>query len=198
VLGLYISGHPLKEYEGLLKEKTSHNTAQLAGLTEGTPVVVGGVVAGMRKITTRQGEPMVFMALEDLLGNVEVVVFPRVYRDYASLVRPDAAVLVRGRVNFNSSDDEVKVIAGEIISLEERVPPSLHIKVPETGGEEILPAIQGVLRLYPGETPVLLFIESGRKLIRTRREWWVNLDSGVVAELVRLLGEGLVFVKTAD
>lgn len=201
VLGLYISGHPLREYEDVLKEKTSHATVQLTELPDDTPVVVGGVVAGIRKIITRSGEPMVFALLEDLLGSVEVVVFPRVYRDKAPLVLQDAAILIKGRVNYNTRDEQTKVIAEDIRSLDEidgdtgSQTACLFIKVPWQNGEKNMRDIQDILRRYHGKNPVSIYLEETKKLIKTKPDWWVNLESGAVAELVALLGEPCVYIK---
>jgi len=193
VLGLYISGHPLREYEDVLQERISHTTAQLAELADDTPVVIGGIVAWMRKITTRKGDPMVFMVLEDLVGSIEVIIFPDLYRKARHLVRTDTAVLVRGRIS--SKDEEIKVIAENIAGLDERPLASLYIKVPEQEGERHFQAIQNILRLHHGNSPVCLFFENSKKMIRTREEWWVNLESGVVDELITLLGEERVYIK---
>lgn len=201
VLGLYITGHPLKEYEALLREKVSHNTVQLAELPDETQVVVGGVVAGQRKITTRSGEPMVFMQLEDLSGTVEVIIFPRVYKENAALLVPDAPILVRGRVNFNTRDEQTKVIAEKLGSLEQLTgndqssARGLYVKVPTEGGEQRLGEIQDVLRRFSGNTPVYLYFEATKKVILTKQLWWVELESSVTDELTTLLGEASVHIK---
>ena len=195
LLGLYISGHPLKEYEDMLREKVSHNTAQLAELADETPVIVGGMVAGLRQITTRKGEPMVFLVLEDLLGSVEVVVFPRVYRENRFLLKPDTAILVRGRVNFNTRDEQAKVIAEQISGLDQRPPATVYLKVPERDEQDPLSGIKEILRRHRGDNPVVLYFESSKKVVRTTREWWVDSRSGALTELVRLLGEESVCIK---
>jgi len=201
VLGLYISGHPLKEYEELLKEKVSHYTAGLAELADETNVIIGGVITKQRKITTRAGEPMVFIQLEDLLGTVEVIVFPRVYKENAAMIIPDAPILVRGRINFNTRDEQTKVIAEKLGSLEELTTNTqspnrgLYIKVPVEDGEKCLGEIQGVLRRFSGNTPVYLYFESKKKVILTKRLWWVELDSRVIEELILLLGESCIHIK---
>ncbi len=193
VLGLYISGHPLREYEHILKERVSHTTDQLTELPDDTPVVIGGVVAWTRKITTRKGDSMIFMVLEDLLGSIEVVVFPDLYRRTSHLVTSHAPVLIRGRIS--SKDEETKLIAEDITALDERSCPNLYIKVPAYEGDKQFRAIQDILRLYRGNSPVCLYFENSKKMIRTNQDWWVNLQSGVVDKLIRLLGEEAVYIK---
>ncbi|MDT3705175.1 MAG: DNA polymerase III subunit alpha [Thermincola sp.] len=204
VLGLYITGHPLKEYENLLKEKVSHYTVQLAELPDETNVVVGGVVTGMRKITTRSGEPMLFAQLEDLMGSVEVILFPRVYKENAAVLKPDAPILVRGRINFNTRDEQTKIIAEKLGSLENLSENNrtsamgLYIKVPAEGGEQRLGEIQTILRRFSGSNPVYLYFEATKKVILTKQMWWVDLDTGVTGELTGLLGETYVHIKELD
>lgn len=200
VLGLYLSGHPLREYEGVLKERVSHYTRQLAELADDASVVVGGIFSGMRKITTRSGEPMAFMMLEDLTGNVEVIVFPRVYRERAGLIKPDTPVLIKGRINYNTRDEEVKVVAEQIHRLDDgcrddELLPSLYVKVPASSGEQVLAEIKEILRGHRGSSPVYLYFETTKKVIRTKSEWWVNLESGVVDKLSATLGETAVRIK---
>lgn len=204
VLGLYITGHPLKEYENLLKEKVSHYTVQLAELPDETNVVVGGVVTGMRKITTRSGEPMLFAQLEDLMGSVEVILFPRVYKENAAVLKPDAPILVRGRINFNTRDEQTKIIAEKLVSLENLSENNrtsargLYIKVPAEAEEQRLGEIQTILRRFSGSNPVYLYFEATKKVILTKQMWWVELDTGVTNELTGLLGEAYVHIKELE
>ncbi|HEY3316193.1 MAG TPA: DNA polymerase III subunit alpha, partial [Bacillota bacterium] len=99
VLGLYLSGHPLAQYENELRERASTTSTRLAELPEGSPVVIGGLVSATRRVTTRKGEMMLFATLEDLTGAVEVVVFPRIFREARELLERDRAVLITGRTN---------------------------------------------------------------------------------------------------
>lgn len=195
ILGLYISGHPLREYEDLLKQRTSHNTAQLAELTDEENVITGGMISFIRRITTRKGEPMAFLMLEDLLGAVEVVVFPGVYKKSSHLFGHDQPLLVKGRIN--SRDEEVKILAEEIVHLEDKPLTTLYIKVPgkDSEKEKYYRAIQGVLRRHRGNSPVILYFEAEKKIIRTRQEWWVNLYSGIIDELKEFLNDDCVYLK---
>ncbi len=99
VLGLYLSGHPLAQHEAELRRRATVTSTKLAELPEGSPVVMGGMVAATRRVTTRKGDQMLFLTLEDLTGTVEVVVFPRVFREARDLLERDRAILVTGRTN---------------------------------------------------------------------------------------------------
>lgn len=206
-LGLYISGHPLQEYEEILRNKVSHFTAALKEAEEGSPVIIGGLVASIRKITTRKGDPMAFVMLEDFLGSTEVIVFPAIFRRAAHLLVTDAPILVKGKLN--SKEDELKVIADEIAGLDVDAaaavmmddgmggekPACLYIKIPEPDYEAKYREIQNVLRQHRGNSPVVLVFEHSKKIIKTRPEWWVNLSRPVVQEAASIVGEDSVVVK---
>ncbi len=117
VLGLYLSGHPLDQYRDLLARVHTVATSRLGELEEGQWVSLGGLVAARKKITTRAGEPMCFVTLEDLAGSCEVVVFPRTYESAAAYLEKDRAVYVRGRVQ--DVEEQPKVVAEEVLPLEE-------------------------------------------------------------------------------
>lgn len=100
VLGLYISGHPLEAFADQLHQRT-HGIAGLREKADGDRCTVGGIVAGLRRTTTKKGDPMAFVALEDLSGQTEVVLFPKLYAATdKALIQPDALVLVRGKVSW--------------------------------------------------------------------------------------------------
>ncbi len=116
MLGLYLSGHPLQEYRAKLRALTTANAAEVPQLVPGQQVILGGLVVGMRTITTRKGEPMCFLTLEDLTARVEVVVFPRAYARFRRLLVPDAVILVNGTVHNNNGEGN-KVIGDYLSSI---------------------------------------------------------------------------------
>ncbi len=124
MLGLYISGHPLQEYQKHLRQVTSANAAEVPQLAPGQQVILGGLVVTKRAITTKKGDPMCFLTLEDLTARVEVIVFPKTYARYKQLVQDDALILVNGTVNNNNSEDN-KIIADYISDLKQNTESSL-------------------------------------------------------------------------
>ncbi len=107
VLGVYLSGHPLEEYMSLLQKNTTADTLafQLDEETgevkarDGDTVTLGGMISGITRKTTKTNTTMAFLTLEDLLGTVEIIVFPRDYEKFRGVIAEDAKVLVRGRVS---------------------------------------------------------------------------------------------------
>ncbi len=116
-LGLYVSSHPLEDARRQLQRATSCGLTQLHDRGDGENVRVGGLVGATKGVTTRKGEPMMFLTLEDLSGSVEIVVVPAVLAEARELLSSDAMVLVDGRVD-HKGEGETKVVARAITSFE--------------------------------------------------------------------------------
>ncbi len=126
VLGIYISGHPMEEYQELWQKHITNTTNDFA-LDEETgavraqdqaSAVVGGMIADKTIKYTKNDKVMAFLNLEDLVGNVEVVVFPKDYEKYGSLLQEDAKIFIKGRISVEE-DKDGKLICEQIISFEE-------------------------------------------------------------------------------
>jgi DNA polymerase-3 subunit alpha len=118
MLGLYISDHPLRQWAGVLRQRTTAAIAQLADLPDRREVTVGGLVAAVKRSMTRSGSTMAFVTIEDLTGSIEVLVFPRVYEQHGLALKRDAVVLLRGKLDVE--EQSVKLLCDEVIAL----PPS--------------------------------------------------------------------------
>ncbi|HCW51095.1 MAG TPA: hypothetical protein DGR79_03365 [Clostridiales bacterium] len=194
VLGLYLSGHPLAQYQAQLVRLDTVSTAHLSERWEGDAVTVGGMVSNTKKIVTRNGSPMMFATIEDLTGAVEVVIFPSVLEKYAGLLQPDATVIVRGRVSFK--DEEPKVIADEIQPLEAGSEERVYVTIPpELEKQEFLERVRAVLELNRGGVPVYLNFLSCGKTLLVDRECWIRPDEDAIAMLTGLVGEDGVSVQ---
>ncbi|NHM28316.1 DNA polymerase III subunit alpha [Desulfofundulus sp. TPOSR] len=191
-LGLYISGHPLEEYRQALAQETTATVAELGEGEQQAVVTVGGMLTTLKRINTRRGEPMAFGTLEDLTGSIEVVFFPRVYQQYAKLIIPERAVLIRGQLN--STGETLKIVAEEVSPLQKKTSASLYLQFREAT-PQLIRRVQLVLRSYPGPSPVYLYFPLEKKLARTSRDYWINLSSPVVTELASLLGPENVRIK---
>jgi DNA polymerase-3 subunit alpha len=191
-LGLYVSGHPLSEYREFINRQATHQVANLVELEDRTEVVVGGILNSVKKITTKRGDAMAFANLEDLTGSVELVIFPRTYQQYAGLLAVDNPVLVKGTANHNG--EEVKIIVNCLEPLSKQSFGELYIKL-ESPTRELIAGIQKVLCSFPGECPVYIYFPRDKKLARADRRFWVSLDTGVVDELIGLLGSENIKVK---
>lgn len=189
LLGFYLSGHPLEPYTSSLRKLTTHTLAQLEELADGTPVLVGGVLVGLRKVITRRGEPMAYLLLEDFGGQVEVLVFPRVYERCRDWLFKDQILLVEGRVD--REEEGIKVVADHL----ERPPkdeiPSLYLKIEEEKG---IPELQRILASHPGPHPVYFYFPQSKRRLLAKRKYWVTLTPPLLKKLVDILGQDRVKV----
>ena len=112
-LGLFLSSHPLKEVRPALRAKVDCSLAELAQKKDGDWVTVGGMIAECKRIRTRKGDPMMFATLDDLEGQVELLVFNSAYAKNEDKVDADRVVLVRGRVD-HKEQGEVKLVAQDV------------------------------------------------------------------------------------
>ena len=115
-LGLYVSEHPLSALRGELRAKTDATLAELERRRDGENVTVGGIVSEVRQLTTKRGEQMVFLRLDDATGGVDCVVFATAYAAVAELCVVDRIVIVKGRVDHK--EGETKLLAQEISAFE--------------------------------------------------------------------------------
>ncbi|MBQ3665390.1 MAG: DNA polymerase III subunit alpha [Lachnospiraceae bacterium] len=133
VLGIYLSGHPLEDYEEKLRKNVKSYSKDFVEEEDGTMVVtdnqytsIGGMVEDIVIKNTRTGKTMAFVTIEDLYGTVEVLIFPNVLEKYRYMIKNDAKLLITGRVTVN---DEIKgkLICDKMIELD-HIPAQLWIQ----------------------------------------------------------------------
>ncbi len=160
ILGFYITGHPLSQYRSLLATINSHRTDTLIKAGDKRPVRLGGVVAALREITTKRGDRMGFVTLEDLHGTVEVVVFSEAYAKRRTILQNDQPIFVLGTTDIN--EESVKIICEDIWPLEEapqQVTRSVHFALQSAQtAPALLDQLQGVLQQYRGVVPAFLHV----------------------------------------
>jgi DNA polymerase III subunit alpha len=129
-LGFYVSGHPLESHRELLHEFATHSSAGLRELASGTEVAMGGVISDLKRKKSRKGDWWAAMQLEDLEGQIEVLVFPKCYSAHQNDLAEDRAAMVVGRVEVD--EDRVRLIADAICPLErlrERQVDAVHVRL---------------------------------------------------------------------
>ena len=155
-LGLYVSEHPLEAIRAQLRRKTDASLAELERRRDGDIVTVAGIVSAIKQLTTKKGDPMVFMRLDDVLGSAECVVFNSVYAASRELLMTDAVLVVKARVDHK--EGESKLIALEVSSFEatpERREVRLKLDA-RRARAGIIKELAAVVREFPGEAPVVL------------------------------------------
>ena len=196
VLGIYITGHPLEEYEeGWKKNITAMTTDFLvdeetdeANVSDGQMVTIGGMISDKTVKITKTGKNMAFITLEDLVGSVEVLVFPKDYEANRDLLMEDAKVFVRGRVSLGD-EPAGKLICEKIISFEV-IPKELWIQFPDkeaylSGEKELLDILGG----EEGNDRVVIYLrqEKAKKILPPG--WNVRADRALTEKLMGIYGE---------
>jgi DNA polymerase-3 subunit alpha len=194
-LGLYVSDHPLTPIRDQLRRKTDCSINEIERRRDGEIVVVGGIVASLKQMTTKKGDPMVFAGLEDVTGSCEVVAFNSVYQHARELLVQDRVIVVKGRIDQKGAG-ETKLVAIEVTGFEaspERKEVRLKVdaRVAPAG---IVRELASLVKDFPGEAPVYvdLVTSMGSKLLELGPNYRVQPVPDFFAEVKHLLGEAAV------
>ncbi len=201
VLGIYISGHPLEEYEQRWKNGISATTADFqfdeelghTKVRDGAKEQIGGMITDKTIKQTRNNQTMAFLTVEDLLGTVEVVVFPRDYEKNREELEIDHKVFIRGKVS--EEDEKASKLICETIIPFDHVKKELWLQFPSK--EEYLnnaEILNGYLADSDGSDTVVIYCQAERAIKRLPRNWNVRIEPGILSRLTNLLGEKRVKV----
>lgn len=201
VLGIYISGHPLEEYQELWKKHITNTTADFVWneetgdtrVQDGTRVTIGGMIVEKKIKYTKNEKVMAFLQVEDLVGSVEVIVFPKDYERYGNSIVEDGKVFVKGRVSLEE-DKDAKLVCEQITPFEQ-VPRKLWIKFPtkeayEAKREEVF----SILRESEGRDSVVIYVENPKAMNPLSANWNVAANGMLLERLQKAFGEGNVKV----
>jgi DNA polymerase-3 subunit alpha len=195
VLGLYVSEHPLHSIREQLRRKTDCALADIERRRDGEVVTVGGIVSAVKHLTTKKGEPMVFMRLDDVTGGAEVVVFNSVYAHSRELCTTDRVLIVKGRID-HKQEGETKLLAMEVAPFEavaERKEVTIRIDA-RLARAGVVRDLALLVRDFPGESRVNLLLEmsEGTKQFVLGPQYKVKPVPDFFAEAKALLGEAAV------
>lgn len=202
VLGIYVSGHPLDDDMQMLERNvTAHTSDFLLDEETGKTVIrdqqnciVGGIISEMNVKLTRKNQNMAFLTLEDLRGTVEVVVFPRQYAAYQSLLREDAKIFVKGTSQV--SEEESKLICNQILAfgeLKKELWIQFAVKEDFFREEEQL---KNLLREYPGNHPMVIYCRKECAVNRLGREFMISADQDLIYELEKRYGKENIRIRS--
>ena len=192
VLGIYISGHPLEEQEECWRKNITAVTTDflpdeetgMPKVVDGAKVIVGGMITDKKIKYTKNNKTMAFLTLEDLLGTLEIVVFPRDYERNASLMQEDAKVFIQGRVS--AEDDKASKLICEKIYPFSDVPRELWIQFADKGAyEREVAELYRILSESDGTDQVVLYIRSPKAMKRLPPSRGVKIGD----ELLGILNE---------
>ena len=195
VLGVYISGHPLEEWEELWKKGITNTTADFmlkeeSGETvvkDNMSVTIGGMIADKKIKYTKNDKIMAFLTLEDLLGSVEVIVFPKDYEKYHEKLTEDNKVFIKGRVSLEE-DKDGKLICERVTPFDE-VQRKLWIKFKTRQEyEENVGELYKMLADSDGQDGVVIYIEYPKSMKQLPPNKNVNADEKLISELMGRFG----------
>ena len=196
VLGIYVSGHPMEEYQEIWRRNITNTTSDFlldeetdtTIVKDGQTVTIGGIIADKRLKYTKNEKVMSFLLVEDLLGTVEVIVFPRDYEKYSDKLTEDKKVFIKGRVSAEE-DKDAKLIC-ERITVFEDVPKKLWIKFPSKETYEKKEAeLMASLHDSEGGDSVVIYIENPRAMKTLPPNQNVNADGALIERLEALYGK---------
>ncbi|HEX7085362.1 MAG TPA: DNA polymerase III subunit alpha [Vicinamibacterales bacterium] len=213
-LGLYWTGHPIDAHADDLREFGARSIAELIGADDaetgdalpgrnGAEVSVGGIIAAVRQLKTRKGDPMAVFTLEDRHGSLEVVAFPETYRMARALIETGTMVVVRGKVERD--DEIVRVLASEVIGMgevRERLARELAITVQvPPHGRDTFEALADLFARHRGDKPVTfqLLLSGADRPLRVRAQVAPHIrvrpSPALVSEVERICGAGTVALR---
>ncbi len=201
VLGIYLSGHPLEEYEEKWRKNVSAVTTDFmldeetnaVKVKDNQTVIVGGMITEKTIKYTKNNKTMAFLTVEDLFGTVEVIVFPRDYEKYHALMNEDEKVFIRGRANVEE-DKNGKLICESIYSFDD-TRRELWIQFAtkeEFAGKEH--ALYQMLHDSDGKDAVVIYISAIKAMKRLPGNYNIQINDEIVNNLTKFLGENNIKV----
>ena len=201
VLGIYVSGHPLEDYQELMSRNIDVTTHDFLPDPESGETVakdqiyytMGGMISAKTVKMTKSNQNMAFITLEDLLGTIEVVVFPKLYEQYRQYLEQDEKIFVYGRASI--SEDEGKLLLEKVVPFSE-VPGQLYLQCENKEDfKNKQDAIYGIVDAYAGHSEVIVVLKEEKLMKPLGVQFRVDISEALLEKLKKLLGEGKVIVK---
>ena len=200
MLGLYISGHPLESVRPELERQTNINTLKIIKINEGEEelykdgqnVKYGGIITSVKKKYTKNNNIMAFVTIEDLYGNLEIIVFESCYNRVSNILMEDNIVIVDGRLSIRE-DEEVKIVANNIRELKkEEGRKTLNIDISNMSDEQ-KQKLKGAIKFFNGEkNNIEILIKDGEEIKRSGN---IYLTLEILEELKKIVGKEKIEVK---
>ena len=198
VIGLYVSGHPLEEYQNMWKKNITRtsldfqlNDEDETAVADNAREIIGGIISEVTVKVTKQNSVMAFVTIEDLYGTVEVLVFPKLYEKYRQIIAEDNKVFITGRVT-SGGEENAKMIC-ETITLFSDKSSELWIRFENKEEyEEKYPQLLENIKLSNGKDKIVIYLnqEKAKKILPASCN--VNADQQFLQKMQALFGENNV------
>lgn len=205
VLGIYLSGHPLERYQNIMEKMITAKTSDFqpsdeeegerqeeeSGLKDNQKVIVGGMITEKNIKYTRKNQVMAFLTLEDLVGTVEIMVFPRDYEKWQSVLNEDARMFIQGRVS--AEEDKASKLILEKVRLFSDIPRELWIQFEnrEAYGK-MESGLLRELREMPGNDGVVIYLKDIKAMKKLPAAYRVNLQDEWLQKMYEKYGSANV------
>jgi DNA polymerase-3 subunit alpha len=207
--GLYLSGHPLEEYEESLNTQTNTRISEIivgevldegvaveaARIKDGDRVIIGGLISEITRKVTKNNDMMAFIRLEDMYGSIEVIIFPKVLKNFKELITEDNVIIINGRVNLRE-EEQPKILCESIEPLTKLSEEKVYILIDEEKlRKEAFEKIKNMLIRHRGNQPVYICTRKERQKFRIDRDYWIKLDEEILSYLKSEFGQQNVKVQ---
>ncbi len=192
-LGFYFSSHPLTNYKGKIKQLSTASSAEISELSEGDEVVIGGIITNIRQTTTKRGDPMLYITIEDLKGAAECIAFNKEIKTYRPLLNIDEVVFVKGQVGFQSAIPtlRVKEIIAEKDALK-RLAKCITLRLDSSHFDESkLFQLKEIIKKHSGTCPLFFEIvtpKCGNFQTKSSSQYFVSVSDVFFSHVVELFG----------
>ena len=195
MLGVYLSGHPLESYQDMLKSVCNASSLDFAydeeegmvNVAPGKDYILGGIASVVNIKLTRNNQRMAFITLEDLVGSVEVIVFPRDFEKYRELIEEGRKYIISGKASLEEND-AAKLIAGKIIPFEE-VPREVWLQFENKAElEKVEDELNKIFEGNKGNARVMLYCREERQVKQVNAIRGISYAEAVIDELKHKLG----------
>ena len=196
VLGIYVSGHPLEEYIAMWKKKITNTTTDFylddeSGSTtvkDGATVTIGGIISDKKIKYTKNDQVMAFLVLEDLVGSVEVIVFPKTYEANAPRLNEDGKVFIEGRVSVEE-DRDAKLIASKILTFDE-ITKTVWLRFADKEQyEDRQAAIEKIISESDGKDEINIYLNETKQIKKLGKAFTIKADKYILEQFEQVLGK---------
>ncbi len=201
--GIYFSGHPLEEFTQELRDNSDFTSIEMkekladetdTDIKDNMFISYAGMISDVTKKVTKNNQMMAFIDLEDIYDNIRVVIFPRVYETYRSLIKEGERVVVKGRLQI-SANDEINIIADKVKRLEKRKE-TLYLRIKKDKDDNDKKDILDILKKYKGDNPVVVYFEETKSTIESNDSTAIDIDNEKLYEDLKMhLNEDDIVIK---
>ena len=202
LLGIYVSGHPLEDYEAQIRRIASCTLGEIGENFDNVTVTVCGILSGIRMQTTKKGDLMAYAQLGDLEGDVDLLIFPRTLPQVRSLLEENQVCTVTGRVNIGDDEKKIFVETIEPLALHRvdpaKAPVRVFVKIDQHlpyNDDDVVAALAREMR---GQVPVFLFYVENKSMVVLNEEYWLPNDPAIFGRLCEQFGAANINIKTTD